>query len=147
MRNTSPPHNTPTSAPPRLRLRVVLAADVALGPGKADLLQGIRETGSISAAGRRLKMSYKRAWDLVDALNRAFAEPLVHTSKGGSGGGGAGLTPWGEQVLALYRTIEARSHEAACAQLAALQAGLRVSVLESNPGRESPDGVIPARSG
>jgi len=122
-------HSALPPAPPRLRLRVVLAADVALGPGKADLLQGIRETGSISAAGRRLKMSYKRAWDLVDALNRSFAEPLVHTSKGGSGGGGASLTPWGDEVLALYRNIEARSREAVAAELAALQARLRCTGL------------------
>jgi len=113
------------SPPPRLRLRVLLTPEVAIGPGKADLLQGIRETGSISAAGRQLKMSYKRAWDLVDALNRSFTEPLVHTNKGGSGGGGASLTAWGEEVLALYRKIEARSQEAVSAELNALQARLR----------------------
>jgi len=89
------------------------------------LLEGIRETGSISAAGRRLRMSYKRAWDLVDALNRYFTEPVVRTSKGGSGGGGAGLTPWGEEVLALYRQIEARSREAVAGELETLRARLR----------------------
>jgi len=114
-----------TSTQGRLRLRVVLAPDAVLGPGKADLLEGIRETGSISAAGRRLKMSYKRAWDLVNALNGYFTEPVVHTSKGGPGGGGAGLTPWGEETLALYRQIETRSREAVAEELESLRARLR----------------------
>jgi len=111
--------------PGRLRLRVVFGPETVLGPGKADLLQGIRETGSISAAGRRMKMSYKRAWDLVDALNHYFTEPVIQTSKGGSGGGGACLTPWGEEVLALYRQIEARSAEASAGEIARLRGGLR----------------------
>jgi len=109
----------------RLRLRVVFAPDIVLGPGKADLLEGIRETGSISAAGRRMNMSYKRAWDLVDALNHYFTEPVIHTSKGGSGGGGASLTAWGEQVLAAYRQIEARSAEAVAGELELLRQHLR----------------------
>lgn len=109
----------------RLRLRVLFAPDVVLGPGKADLLEGIRETGSISAAGRRMAMSYKRAWDLIDAMNRYFSEPVVQTSKGGSGGGGASLTPMGEEVLALYRRIEARSAEAVAAELAQLRQRLK----------------------
>jgi molybdate transport system regulatory protein len=88
------------------RLRIVLGADAALGPGKADLLEGIVETGSISAAGRRLKMSYRRAWSLVDELNHLFAEPLVVAEKGGSRGGGAHLTETGEAVLATYRRME-----------------------------------------
>lgn len=109
----------------RLRLRVIFEPDVVLGPGKADLLEGIRETGSISAAGRRMKMSYKRAWDLIDAMNRFFREPVVHTSKGGSGGGGASLTPFGEEVLATYRRIERRSAEAVARELDWLHARLR----------------------
>jgi len=111
--------------PGRLRLRVVFGPDIVLGPGKADLLEGIRDTGSISAAGRRMKMSYKRAWDLVDALNHYFTEPVIHTSKGGSGGGGASLTPWGEEVLALYRQIEANSAHAAASQINRLRENLR----------------------
>jgi len=109
----------------RLRLRVIFGPDIVLGPGKADLLEGIRETGSISAAGRRMKMSYKRAWDLVDAMNRYFTEPVIHTSKGGSGGGGASLTKWGGQVLALYRQIEARSAEAVAGEVDLLRQHLR----------------------
>ncbi|MEA3220264.1 winged helix-turn-helix domain-containing protein [Immundisolibacter sp.] len=85
---------------PRLRLRLDLAAGISFGPGKAALLQGIAETGSIAAAGRRIGMSYKRAWQLVDGLNRDFAAALVSTSRGGAHGGGAALTPLGAEVLA-----------------------------------------------
>lgn len=105
----------------RLSLRVVLAPDAVLGPGKADLLERVRDTGSISAAGRQMGMSYKRAWDLIDAMNRIFAEPVVQASKGGSGGGGAVLTPFGVQVLALYRRLEQTCTEAAQADLQWLQ--------------------------
>lgn len=108
----------------RLRLRVLFGPDVVLGPGKADLLEGIRDTGSISAAGRQMQMSYKRAWDLVEALNGYFKQPLVQTSKGGSGGGGAELTVFGEQVLAAYRRIEARSTEAVADELRWLRSKL-----------------------
>ena len=68
---------------------------MSLGPGKADILEGIAVTGSIAAAGRRMRMSYKRAWSLVEALNATFAEPLVTSSRGGEKGGGAALTPAG----------------------------------------------------
>lgn len=91
---------------PRPRLRIVLGPAVALGPGKADLLEGIRETGSISAAGRRMGMSYKRAWYHVSAMNACFASPLVETAKGGAGGGGARLTPLGAEILARFRRME-----------------------------------------
>lgn len=106
------------------RLRLVLEPDVAIGPGKADMLEGIGETGSISAAGRRMGMSYKRAWVIVDALNRAFDAPLVETAKGGARGGGARLTPLGEEVLARFRRIEALAEEAAKDEIAALRARL-----------------------
>ncbi|MCC7320702.1 MAG: winged helix-turn-helix domain-containing protein [Rubellimicrobium sp.] len=88
---------------PRLRLRIMLAPGQWLGPGKADLLEGIAETGSISAAGRRMGMSYKRAWGLADGMNTMFGAPLVAASRGGADHGGAGLTPLGAEVLALYR--------------------------------------------
>lgn len=96
-----------------------------LGPGKADLLELIGETGSIAAAGRRMKMSYKRAWSLVDDMNAAFREPLVEPSRGGQGGGGARLTPVGEAVLAHYRRLESRTAEAGGAEIAALAGLLR----------------------
>ena len=93
-----------------VRLRVRLAPGIDMGPGKADLLEGIRDTGSIAAAGRRMRMSYKRAWQLVDELNRLFDAPLVAAIKGGAGGGGAELTKTGADVLARYR----RMHAACC---------------------------------
>ena len=106
---------------PRSRLRIFLAADVMLGPGKADLLEGIAETGSISAAGRRMGMSYKRAWQLVETLNGYFRSPLVQAAPGGARGGGAALTPLGQKVLAHYRRM-AQATEAACAaEMKALQ--------------------------
>lgn len=90
-----------------VRLRVRLAPGIDLGPGKADLLEGILETGSISAAGRRMRMSYKRAWQLIDELNGLFDAPLVAASTGGARGGGARLTKRGRDVLARYRRMHA----------------------------------------
>ena len=88
-----------------LRIRLVLGRDVMIGPGKAHLLEGIRDTGSIAAAGRRMGMSYKRAWTLVEGMNAAYRAPLVATARGGAGHGGASLTPLGLEVLAAYRGI------------------------------------------
>lgn len=101
------------SAPPLgARLRVVIAPGVGIGPGKAGLLAAIQDTGSISAAGRRLGMSYKRAWYLVETLNGHFGQPLVSTSKGGRTGGGARLTPLGEAVLEAFREMESATDRA-----------------------------------
>ncbi len=113
--------NTPPPTIPALRLRVVLAPEVFLGPGKADLLQGIAETGSISAAGRRLGMSYKRAWLLVETLNGYFHEPLVLAATGGKAGGGAQLTKLGADVLARYRAMATACEAACAADIAALR--------------------------
>lgn len=110
---------TPKSDP-GLKLRLVVAGGDWLGPGKADLLAGIAETGSISAAGKRMGMSYKRAWGLVEVLNAMFREPLVSASRGGAGHGGAELTETGRKVLALYRTMQAKSEEALADEIAAL---------------------------
>ena len=104
-----------------LRLRVVLEPDMAIGPGKADILDGIRETGSIAAAGRRLGMSYKRAWLLVETMNGCFREPLVETAKGGREGGGARLTAMGEEVLGRYRRMQATASAAVAPEIAALR--------------------------
>lgn len=103
-------HNRPTAL--RAKLRFVLEPDIALGPGKAEMLEGIRATGSISAAGRLMSMSYKRAWLMVESMNRCFRHPLVETAQGGARGGGAQLTPTGEAVLACYRRMEARAARA-----------------------------------
>jgi molybdate transport system regulatory protein len=103
-----------------LYLRIMVGRDIKIGPGKADLLQGIEQTGSIAAAGRQMQMSYKRAWYLLDTLNQCFQKPLVQTRKGGRGAGGTTLTPMGKKVLALYRSIEARARRATDRELAAL---------------------------
>jgi len=84
----------------------------AIGPGKADLLEAIERNGSISGAARRMGMSYKRAWDLVDTMNKSFREPLVATATGGSHGGGAQITEFGFEVLRRYRDIEAKADQA-----------------------------------
>ena len=94
---------------PGLSLRIVFDDGSMLGPGKAELLEQIAAAGSIAAAGRRMGMSYKRAWLLVEALNASFAEPLVESSRGGAGHGGAVLTPTGERVLRLYRRMVAQA--------------------------------------
>lgn len=104
----------------KLHLRVTLAPGVAFGPGKADLLAGIRDTGSIAAAGRAMRMSYKRAWQLVEELNASFREPLVEASKGGPGGGGARLTRTGEDVLARYLRMREAATVAVARDVAAL---------------------------
>ena len=102
-----------------LRFRVVLRPGVALGPGKADLLQAIRETRSLTAAASRFGMSYKRCWSLVREMNNAFRTPLVETEKGGTGGGGsARLTELGTHVLDRYRQMESDAE-------AAIDAGVR----------------------
>ena len=93
----------------RPRIRVQFGSAFAIGPGKADLLQAIADTGSISAAARRMDMSYRRAWLLVDTMNRCFREPVVDTATGGKGGGGAQITSFGRAVLKCYRTMEARA--------------------------------------
>jgi molybdate transport system regulatory protein len=111
-------HATPNAAlEASTRFRVQVKHAVAIGPGKADVLQGIAETGSIAEAGRRMGMSYQRAWSLVQAMNRDFVAPLVDKQRGGSAGGGARLTPTGEQVLALYRAIEADAARAVARRL------------------------------
>jgi len=86
---------------------------VALGPGKAELLALVAETGSISEAARRMEMSYMRAWTLIQTMNRCFKEPLVTSARGGKRGGGAALTPTGRQALKLYRQMEATGLAAA----------------------------------
>jgi molybdate transport system regulatory protein len=108
-----------------LRLRLVLGDRLVFGPGKAELLARIRDTGSIAAAGRAMGMSYKRAWSLVDEMNAAFTAPLVARVRGGPGGGGAALTPEGAEVLAAYEAMVADALSDAGGALARIAAGLR----------------------
>lgn len=110
---------------PSLRIRIVFGEDAMLGPGKADLLERIRDTGSIAAAGRSMSMSYKRAWMLVETMNSAFRAPLVDSSRGGAKGGGASLTETGAEVLAQYRKLEEIMAEAGAARIGAIQSLLR----------------------
>ncbi|WP_333793467.1 winged helix-turn-helix domain-containing protein [Hyphomicrobium sp.] len=107
-----------------LRLRIVFPDERKIGPGKADLLEAIERTGSISSAARELSMSYRRAWLLVDELGRLFKRPLVTTAAGGARGGGAELTDFGRALIAAYRRIEDRAAEAARAELAAFESDL-----------------------
>jgi molybdate transport system regulatory protein len=90
----------------RAQLRLMLGDEIAFGPGKADLLDAIHETGSISAAGKKMGMSYRRAWLLADTMNRCFQQPLIDTVKGGSYGGGTKLTELGKEVLRQYRVAQ-----------------------------------------
>jgi molybdate transport system regulatory protein len=108
----------------RVVLRFDFDGDARLGPGKVALLERIRERGSIAAAGRSMGMSYRRAWLLVDSLNRCFREPVVATQLGGRGGGAAALTPFGEQVIARYHAMQAAAEAAVARDLAALEAAL-----------------------
>lgn len=109
----------------RLTVRVDFGADRALGPGKIRLLEAVKTSGSISQAGRALEMSYRRAWLLIDDMNRCFREPVVAAQPGGAQGGGATLTDFGEDLIRKYRAIEVQAAEAAKAQLRDLEASLR----------------------
>ena len=93
----------------RPQIRIMFRKAIAMGPGKADLLQAIGETGSISAAARRMKMSYRRAWLLVDTMNQCFKFPVVVTLTGGKAGGGAAVTDFGSEVLKRYREMETKA--------------------------------------
>jgi molybdate transport system regulatory protein len=101
------------------RLRILMGAAVALGPGKADLLDAVEHAGSISAAARTMGMSYRRAWVLIEAMNRDFKEPLVETSAGGSGGGGAQVTEAGNEALRRYRAMEDKASAAVKKEMSA----------------------------
>ncbi|MDP2156067.1 MAG: LysR family transcriptional regulator [Sulfuricella sp.] len=102
------------------RLRILFGHAIALGPGKANLLEQIAETGSISAAARRMNMSYRRAWLLVDTMNQCFRKPLVGTATGGKGGGGAQITDLGMEVLRRYREMERKAAAAVSEDMATL---------------------------
>ena len=109
----------------KTRFRVQIKHAVAIGPGKADVLQSIAQTGSLAETGRQLAMSYQRVWTLVDALNADFVEPLVQKQRGGAAGGGAQLTPTGVRVLAIYRAIERDAERAVAKRLPQLVALIR----------------------
>ena len=124
-----------------LRFRIVLRSGVAIGPGKADLLEAIDETASLTAAAKRAGMSYKRSWLLVQEMNAAFASPLVETEKGGTGGGGGThLTPLGRKVLKRYREMESDAGKAIAAGVADLRRHLKPDRTEPAPTGPSEHG-------
>jgi molybdate transport system regulatory protein len=95
-------------AAPSIRFRVDFAAECSVGFGKIALLEQIGHTGSLTRAARTIGMSYRRAWLLMESLNTGFDRPVVTTSVGGSGGGGAALTPFGREMIARFRTLETK---------------------------------------
>ena len=109
----------------QFRLRITRGEDIAVGPGKIDLLEAIAATGSITAAARRLGMSYRRAWLLVDTMNRCFKNPVVDAETGGRRGGGTRLTTVGAEALQRYRKVEKLAARAAAIELRKLQRLLR----------------------
>ena len=100
-----------------LTLRVLGKSAAAMGPGKAELVERIGETGSISAAARKMGMSYRRAWQLVESLNATFREPVVETATGGARGGGARVTAFGARVVAQFRAMEGKASRAIAVDL------------------------------
>lgn len=110
------------------RIRILLGSSIAIGPGKAALLEAISGTGSIAGAGRRMGMSYRRAWLLAKTMNACFREPLIEATKGGVGGGGARLTSMGQEVLSLYRAMEDHAATAVVADMEKLR-----SLMVENP--------------
>lgn len=108
----------------QFRVRFFSGDEVALGPGKVSLLEAIARTGSISGAAREKGMSYRRAWQLVDTMNRCFREPLVDTAVGGRDGGGTQLTPAGEAVVEAYRAMEGAAERAAARHIRVIRSRL-----------------------
>ncbi|ARO15362.1 molybdenum-binding transcriptional regulator [Ketogulonicigenium robustum] len=105
-----------------IKLRLQFADDAVFGPGKAELLEHIRDEGSIAAAGRLMGMSYKRAWSLVEEMNRSFTQPLVLSARGGASGGKAQVTPAGQEVLNAFRALEAILQQDGAAALTRIRA-------------------------
>ena len=103
----------PYIGPLKIKAQLLSGAELALGPGKADLLEAIGREGSISGAGRAMGMSYRRTWLLVDTMNRCWVQPLVQTAPGGGRHSGARLTETGLEVLQAYRALEADLAKAA----------------------------------
>src|SRR6266540_1785767 len=109
----------------QFRVRVTKGGDIAVGPGKVDLLEAIAATGSITAAARLLGMSYRRAWLLVDTMNRCFEQPVVAAEAGGKRGGGTRLTATGRRAIAHYRRIERLAAKVSARELRSLVKLLR----------------------
>jgi len=111
------PTRKPARRDLRPQIRILFRKAIAMGPGKADLLRAIDETGSISAAARQMEMSYRRAWLLVDTMNQAFKSPVVVTLTGGRAGGGAAVTEFGKEVLQRYSALEEKASASVAKEL------------------------------
>ena len=125
----------------RVRIRIYLGDGHSLGPGKIQLLEAVRELGSISAAARSMGMAYRHGWELIDDLNRCFRSPVVEGVSGGRAGGGATLTPFGEEVVRRFHSLEERARAAMAPELEALDrqvAGGEVPAGRSRPPDEWP---------
>ena len=109
------------------RIRVLSGNQIALGPGKVALLEEIERSGSSSKAARKLGLSYRRAWTLVDTMNKSFKSALVESSAGGKKGGGAHLTPLGEKLAATYRAMESKAETAMKPDWKTIQRSLKPS--------------------
>ena len=119
-----------------VRLRIDIGPDCSIGPGKISLLEHIERSGSLSQAARILKMSYRRAWLLLEDLNRTLGQPVTTASIGGAGGGGAQITPFGKQVVAAFREIEQAATSAAAQHLEwLLQSGVAAATTPVAPRR------------
>lgn len=119
-----------------VRLRIDIGSDCSIGPGKIALLEQIERCGSLSQAARILKMSYRRAWLLLEDLNRTLGQPVTTASIGGAGGGGAKITPFGRHVVAAFRQIELAANTAAAQQLEwLLQSGVAAPITPVAPRR------------
>jgi len=104
----------------RIRIHIQFEGNHSLGRGKAQLLEAVAETGSISAAARSMGMAYRHAWELIDDLNQCFGQPVLTTAAGGRSGGGASLTPLGKEIVRRFRAIERATSRAIAKDLAAL---------------------------
>lgn len=119
---------------PGLTLRILARPSPAIGPGKAALVSRIHESGSISAAARAMGMSYRRAWQLVEALNASFSKPVVLTAIGGKRGGGARVTPFGRKLIRDYHRMEHKASAAIARDLRQFARNLRVPP-KARPGK------------
>ena len=104
----------------RIRIRIYFGDGHSVGPGKVQLLEAVRELGSISEAARSMGMAYRHAWEMIDDMNQCFRSPVVTGTSGGRAGGGATLTPFGEEVVRRFRAMEKRASKAMARDLEAL---------------------------
>ncbi|HEY1900142.1 MAG TPA: hypothetical protein VGG49_10135 [Steroidobacteraceae bacterium] len=129
-----------------VRLRVDIGPDCSIGPGKIALLEQVERSGSLSKAARILKMSYRRAWLLLEDLNRTLGQPATTASVGGAGGGGAQITPFGRHVIAAFRDIERAAAAAAAQQLEwLLESGVKATAEPVAPRRAVTRSLAKAR--